>query len=224
MKMDREKIVDEAGNDPMDYDTESQNFHLEALTRFRLYCDAQEKQQINENIETDSRLREKKSKSKNRHYSQYSNEQRLLFVYYNRVKVFNAAKSTRFAGGIAEHLKEDKDWNILEKQTNLVNRPKPQLEGKHRVHLLSFYDENPQARLVDAMNSLTGQFENLNIHKKCNFSFKKITIHPVARNSETNILDHLAWGTPAIVETPSTMTAHHTILGAISAKFVEPVR
>src|SRR6478735_3172007 len=27
-------------------------------------------------------------------------------------------------------------------------------------------------------------------------------------------------GTPAIVETPSTMTAPHTILGAISAKFV----
>lgn len=64
-----------------------------------------------------------------------------------------------------EDLKEDKDWNILEKQTNLVNRPKPQLEGKHRVHLLSFYDENPQARLVDAMNSLTRQFENINIHK-----------------------------------------------------------
>ncbi|KAG1465953.1 hypothetical protein G6F56_004784 [Rhizopus delemar] len=165
----------------MDYDTESQNFHLKTLTRFRLYCDAQEKQQINGNIEIDSVMEEieEKFKKQNKHYNQYSNEQKLLFVYYNRAKLFNAAKSARFAGGIAEH------WNILDKQTNLANRPKPQLEGKHRVHL-SFYDENPQARLVDAMNSLTGQFENLNIHKK----------------------------------TPSTMTAPHTILGAILAKFV----
>jgi hypothetical protein len=57
---------------------------------------------------------------KSSHYGDYSNEQKLLFVYYNRVKLFNAAKSDRLAGGIAERtakkwakrLKEDKDWNI----------------------------------------------------------------------------------------------------------------
>lgn len=98
------KIVDEAGNDPMHYDTESQNFHLKTLARFRLYCDAQEKEQINENIEIDSVMEEieEKVKKQNKHYNQYSNEQKLLFVYYNRVKLFNAEKSARFAGGIAE--------------------------------------------------------------------------------------------------------------------------
>ena len=35
-------------------------------------------------------------------YNNYSNEQKLLFVYYNRVKLYNAAKSGRLAGGIAE--------------------------------------------------------------------------------------------------------------------------
>jgi hypothetical protein len=51
-------------------------------------------------------------------------------MYYNRVKLFSAAKSARLVGGIVERttqkwakkLKEDKDWNILEKQTDKVNR------------------------------------------------------------------------------------------------------
>lgn len=53
-------------------------------------------------------------------------------------------KSGRLAGGITERtaqkwtkrLKEDKDRNILEKQTNLVNRTKPQLGDMHKFQLL----------------------------------------------------------------------------------------
>ena len=42
-------------------------------------------------------------KTQKKHYYDYSSEQKLLFVYYNdRVKLFNAAKSGRLAGGIAE--------------------------------------------------------------------------------------------------------------------------
>lgn len=103
-------------------------------------------------------------KTQKKHYYDYSSEQKLLFVYYNdRVKLFNAAKSGRLAGGIAERtaqkwakrLKEDKDWSILEKKTNnKVKRPKAQLDERHKIHLLNFYDDNPQARIVDVVASL----------------------------------------------------------------------
>jgi hypothetical protein len=191
----------------------------------------------------------------------------------NRVKLFNAAKSGRLAGGIAERtaqkwakrLKEDKDWNILEEQTNLVNRPKPQLGQEHKTHLINFYDDNPQARLIDAVDSLTHSFADLSIKKstvhnflksECNLSFKRVTLRPVARNDTTKIAARLAWvkhwamtdmnylgncvfvdesafninmrpsggwsekGTPVIVTTPSTRVISHTVLGAISARFV----
>ncbi|KAI8332744.1 hypothetical protein EDC96DRAFT_548597 [Choanephora cucurbitarum] len=62
-------------------------------------------------------------------------------------------ESGRLAGGIAERtaqkwakkLKGDKDWNIFEKQPNSANRAKPQLDERHKVRLLEFYDNWPQA-------------------------------------------------------------------------------
>ena len=39
-------------------------------------------------------------KKQTKSYQRYSNEQKLLFVYYNRIKLFNAAKSGRLAGGV----------------------------------------------------------------------------------------------------------------------------
>ncbi|KAG1206990.1 hypothetical protein G6F35_011095 [Rhizopus arrhizus] len=189
------------------------------------------------------------------------------------VKLFNAAKSGRLAGGIAERtaqkwakrLKEDKDWNILEKQTNKVNRPKAQLDERHKIHLLNFYDNNPRARIVDAVASLTKKFEGFTLKEtsvknfmkdECSLSFKKLTLHPKARNDQSKIADRIAWiekwsktdmnhlencvfvdesgfdinmrlpggwsakGTPAITTTPSTRAVSHTVLGAISAKYV----
>jgi hypothetical protein len=54
----------------------------------------------------------------------------------------------------AKKLKEDEDQNIFEKQTNLANRVKPQLDHKHKLHLLDFYDDYTQARAVDAIDAL----------------------------------------------------------------------
>ncbi|KAG1350098.1 hypothetical protein G6F62_003375 [Rhizopus arrhizus] len=143
-------------------------------------------------------------------YNNYSNEQKLPFVYYNRVKLYNAAKSGRLAGGIAERtaqkwakrLKEDKDWNILEKQTNKVNRKTSQLQEEHKVHLINFYDEHPQAQVSDAVASLTEKFENFTLKNssvqvflknECNLSFKRITRHPVARNNDFKLANRKAW-------------------------------
>ena len=39
-------------------------------------------------------------KKQTKSYQRYSNEQKLLFVYYNRIKLFNVAKSGRLAGGV----------------------------------------------------------------------------------------------------------------------------
>ncbi|OAD72084.1 hypothetical protein PHYBLDRAFT_147065 [Phycomyces blakesleeanus NRRL 1555(-)] len=77
--------------------------------------------------------------------------------------------------------------------------------------------------------ALTKRFANFtlkknSVHKisktECNLSFKKITIHPVARNNPTKITDRLVWGTFAILETPFTRVVLDTILGAVLAKFV----
>ncbi|KAG2203596.1 hypothetical protein INT47_011690, partial [Mucor saturninus] len=121
--------------------------------------------------------------------------------------------------------------------------PKPQLDERHKVHLLVFYDNWPQARVLDAMESLTQKFSDLTVKKsavhnflkdECNLSFKKLTRLPVARNNSDKIQTHESafdinmrppsgWsvkGTPAITTTPTTKAVSHTVLGAISTKFV----
>lgn len=103
---------------------------------------------------------------------------------------------------MGQKLKEDKGWNIFEKQTNLVNRPEPQLDDKHKLQLLDFYDERPEARIVDAMDFLTQKFSDLSVQKstvhkflrtECNLSFKKLTTQPAARNNPTKIQQRKDW-------------------------------
>ncbi|KAG1077518.1 hypothetical protein G6F42_024792 [Rhizopus arrhizus] len=103
-------------------------------------------------------------------------------VKINRgIKLSNAAKSGRLAGGVVERtaqkwarrLKEDKDWNILEKQTNKINKSAGQLDEKHKIHLLNFYDSNPQARVVDAVCSLTEKVESFTLKESSVRSFLK---------------------------------------------------
>ncbi|KAI9470112.1 MAG: hypothetical protein EXX96DRAFT_492081 [Benjaminiella poitrasii] len=103
----------------MEWEEEVHPHYLETLTRLRLYCEkpGPEQNSVDEGLDVEM------EEAARAHYNGYSNEQKLLFVYYNRVKLFNAAKSGGLAGGIAERtaqkwvkrLKEDKDWNILEK-------------------------------------------------------------------------------------------------------------
>lgn len=90
----------------------------------------------------------------------------------------------------------------MEKQTNLINREKPQLNDKHKLYLLNFYDDNPQVRVVDAMDSLTQKFADLSVKKstihnflkaECNLSFKKLTTQPAARNSPVKIQERMDW-------------------------------
>jgi hypothetical protein len=119
---DQGRIVDEQGNGAMDWDEEVTPFHLKTLTRIREYYEKQEDAQLSskEDIEKlDIDMEEVIAVVKNqiKIYHRYSNEKKLLFVYYNRTKLFDAAKSGRLAGGINERtaqkwvkkLKEDKE-------------------------------------------------------------------------------------------------------------------
>ncbi|KAI9484108.1 MAG: hypothetical protein EXX96DRAFT_617057 [Benjaminiella poitrasii] len=140
------RIVDEEGRDAMEWEEEQ----------------SPEQNSVDEGLDAEMEEAARVVKTQKKHYNSYSSKQKLLFVYYNRVKLFNAVKSNRLAGGIAERtaqkwakrLKKDKDWNILETQTNKVNRPKTQLDERHKIHLLNFYYDNSQARIVDAVSSL----------------------------------------------------------------------
>ncbi|KAI9485970.1 MAG: hypothetical protein EXX96DRAFT_645854 [Benjaminiella poitrasii] len=159
------RMVDEQGNDTMDCVEEVTPFHLKTLTRIRAYCEKQEDVQLPfqedlKNLDVD-----------------------VEDVLFYQIKLFNAAKSGRLAGGIndrtaqkwAKKLTEDKDWNIFEKQTNLVkyHRPKQQLDDRHKLHLLNFYDDYPQARIVDAMDLLTQKFSDLSVKKSTVHNFLK---------------------------------------------------
>lgn len=84
---------------------------------------------------------EKKVKAQKRHRS----GQKLLFVHHNRVKLSSAANASRLARGVVEYTArkwakrlKDRDWNILNKEANKVNRRKSQLEVTHKVHFLVF--------------------------------------------------------------------------------------
>ncbi|OAD73823.1 hypothetical protein PHYBLDRAFT_64777 [Phycomyces blakesleeanus NRRL 1555(-)] len=126
------------------------------------------------------------------------------------IKLFEAIKFDRLAGDIAERtaqkwarrMKEDKDWDILEKQTNKINKSAGQLDEKHKIHLLNFYDSNPQARVVDAVCSLDERFESFTLKESSvrsflkteyNLSFKKTIRYPAPRNDPTKIANRIAW-------------------------------
>ncbi|KAI8967867.1 hypothetical protein BDF20DRAFT_839710 [Mycotypha africana] len=49
--------------------------------------------------------------------------------------------AVRTAQKWAKNVKEYKDWNIFEKQTNNVNRSTGQLEERHKIYLVNLYDD-----------------------------------------------------------------------------------
>ncbi|KAG1642325.1 hypothetical protein G6F44_004940 [Rhizopus delemar] len=54
----------------------------------------------------------------------------------------------------------------MEEFVESVKKPNTQLEEKHRIYLLNFYDKKSQACLVDSVCSLTEPFANFTLKKK----------------------------------------------------------
>ncbi|KAG2211168.1 hypothetical protein INT47_006287 [Mucor saturninus] len=221
----------------MDWEEKVDSYYLETLTRLRLYCEKQGSEQKSTDEGLDVEMEEIALKTK--------------------VKLFNAAKSGILAGGIAERTAQNKPTKLIDQQDSF--------EERHKIHLINLYDDNPQARVVDAVASLTEKFAGFTLKEtsvrnflktECNLSFKKITRHPAPRNDSTKIAKRIVWveersktdmdylencifvdesgfdinmrppggwsakGTPVIVTTPSNRAESHTILGAVSAKYV----
>ncbi|KAI9364578.1 hypothetical protein BD770DRAFT_313842 [Pilaira anomala] len=150
-----------------------------------------------------SKLRAKSS------YATYTDDQKTLFLYNWKIKFFSAAKSARLAGisertaqGWAKRLKEEPNWNIYEKQTNMFSRPQRQLQEEQKEHIIELYDEKPYTTADEAIESLTKTFEGFSLKRStvnsfilhdCNLSMKKLTRQPVDRNDTTRIEARYEW-------------------------------
>jgi hypothetical protein len=102
----------------MDWEDNVTQVHLTTLTHIKQYCEIQGSEQ-EPDLELDANMEEiaHTVKLQRKVYNKYSNEQKLLLVYMNIIKLFNAAKSGCLASSIVERtaqkrakrLKEDKD-------------------------------------------------------------------------------------------------------------------
>lgn len=98
-------ILDEQSNDAMKWAKEIDPFYLKTFTTLRKYQDAQPSEQkeirgsLDETInEVSVRAKEEDSKPKGKAYKVYSPDQKVLFLYYLRVKLYKAAKAARLSG------------------------------------------------------------------------------------------------------------------------------
>ncbi|KAI8880828.1 hypothetical protein K501DRAFT_254382 [Backusella circina FSU 941] len=78
-----------------------------------------------------------------------------------------------------------------------MQNKKEKLNDEHKVFLTGFFDDNPQAFIVDAVEKLADKFEGLKINKsrvnefmknEYNLSFKQVSFRPEARAVSHTIL------------------------------------
>lgn len=206
-------LYNENGEEAMDWEEDVDPYNLQNLTNLTRY---KERQPIEldpndpalEKLMGDVQTRVSSENSKLK-YNTYSVDQKTLFLYYLKIKLYKAAKAAKMSGvnertgqQWAKRLREDAEWNIYEKNTNRVNRKTSQLQEEHKQFLINYYDEFPQARTKDAVDSLTENFENFSlketvvgefISKECNLSIKRITRHPKARNDPVKLKARREW-------------------------------
>ncbi|KAG1261020.1 hypothetical protein G6F68_006996 [Rhizopus microsporus] len=156
-------IVDEQGNEAMDYEEETDPYNVTSLLAASQYRIHQ------------GRFLAKVTKELDVQMEEVSEELSKDVATSRRYNVERAQVEIRTAQKWAKRLKEDPEWNIYEKQTNMSNRKPPQLQNEHKQHLV-------QATRRDAVDSLTEEFQNFNLKKKL-----LATLHPVARNSAENL-------------------------------------
>ncbi|KAI8641033.1 hypothetical protein BD408DRAFT_368861, partial [Parasitella parasitica] len=155
------------------------------------------------------RTKEEGNKKSGKSYKIYSPDQKVLFLYYLQVKLYKAAKAARLSGVAertgqqwAKRLRDEPEWDIFEKQTNKDKQKTGMLQQEHKEHIINLYDQSPQARVVDIVESLTKSFENFSLKEtsvrnfmktECNLSFKRATLHSSERNFEDKLRQRLEW-------------------------------
>lgn len=202
-------IFDENGREAMDWEEEVNPYNTETVSNFTQYSG---KQPLDLDM-TDPKLSDRLDQlertintgiTPKKKYADYSDNQKTLFIYYLQIKLLSAAAAARKVAinvrtgqDWAKKLKENPDWDIFEKQTNKVNGKKSQLQDEHKTHLIDFFDENPHARISDAVEELTKNFEGFTLKEtvvgkfistECNLSIsKKFTRHLIVRNQPAKI-------------------------------------
>ncbi|KAG1154276.1 hypothetical protein G6F37_009600 [Rhizopus arrhizus] len=76
------------------------------------------------------------------------------------------------------------------------------LQQEHKEYIINLYDQNPQARVVDIVESLTKSFENFSLKEtsvrnfmktECNLSFKRAILRSSEQNSEDKLRQCFEW-------------------------------
>ncbi|GAA5814371.1 hypothetical protein MFLAVUS_007866 [Mucor flavus] len=192
------EILDEAGNEAMDWEEHFDPFNIASLMKLSQYQKFQRPpEEVLQQLD-------------------HEMEEAVEEIQKNKttIKLLKAAPAGRKAGinvrtaqDWAKRLKEDPNWNIYEKNTNKVNRKESQLQEEHKQHLLEIFEKNPQATKQDAVDSLTEAFEGFNLKKNsvgnfilhdCNLTIKRITLHPVNRNAADNRNERHDWVTSVL--------------------------
>jgi hypothetical protein len=207
-------VYNEDGSEVMDWDEEDDNpYKTETLTSLGQWRARQSifEPTIDDPVKVDvvmEELEQEIARSK-KIYNIYTDEQKALFLYLINYKFLKAAPAgertgikARTAQSWVKRMKEDPEWDIYEKLTNKVNRPASQLQEEHKDFLINFFDEQPQATREDAVESLTAAFEGFTlkstqvgtfIKNDCNLTLKRVTRHPVTRNSEATLIKRKEW-------------------------------
>ncbi|KAG1325872.1 hypothetical protein G6F62_008322 [Rhizopus arrhizus] len=175
----RGDIVDDSGNEPDAYLVEP-SFRLTNLTNLKKYIK-------NKKVPLEDEANDVEMKG--------STNKKRKILYEKLMTPSQAAKAANVQYETARKWKTANEKNPEEdiplKKTNRVNRPVSKLNEEHKTFIQNFFDENKTAVIQDAVESLTKNFEGLEIKKSrvaefmkedCNLTIKVVTRHPKRRN------------------------------------------
>ncbi|KAI9006609.1 hypothetical protein CLU79DRAFT_690787, partial [Phycomyces nitens] len=150
-------------------------------------------------------------------YKSHSNEHKLVFVYYNRVKLFDVANSGRLSGRLSRRHHKSGLRNSKKTKTGMSLKTKP--TKRHKIHLVNLYDDNPQNDSTKISKSIAWVEER----NKTDMDYLENWIFVDESGLDINTRHSGGWSTkdtPVIVTKSGNRAESHTILGAASAKYV----
>lgn len=161
----RGNIFDYKGNETTTYD-EAPSFRLKKITDLKKLVKNNTYSELHEIEVPDVSMREALvKKERESEYNIYNERDRLLYLHF----VFEKGMKNKEVANVNQHTarkwkqkyQQNPEEYVPYKLTNLVpSRPVSQLDERHEIHLVSFFDENKRATITDAVDSLTQNFTN----------------------------------------------------------------
>ncbi|CEP16997.1 hypothetical protein [Parasitella parasitica] len=209
------KVVDEHGNEVHVYQMEIDNeqYPLEQLTSYDQYLDLKPPEKATimkiEEREEESAVEENAENRITTTYRSYKDSEKEKFFYYlyeKGMSIRGAAAELKIPKSTAYEWKKkfEEGGDVFTRKEGSgrpVGRPAI-LNEEHQKYLVEMIDENPSLVLDQMMDSLTSQFEGLQISKtafynfvkdKCRISVKRAYFHSVERNSPAKIRERKEW-------------------------------